>query len=235
MNKLDVFLIIACSIISAVTISLGYRFAKTRRRVGTLTSSAKSDYRDEAETPGKTEISVIIPARNEVRDIAATVHSLLEQQGVSVQIVVVDDDSTDGTGELLDKLAVASPRLRVLHAMPMRPGWFGKANAMQNGIELLEECELVLFTDADIRFEPNCLVTALNEFWRKELDFLSLLPRFDATTFWENVYMPHSFVAGCVRFLPPSVNEQHRPEGAAAGAFMLARRAALRDIGPSRR
>jgi chlorobactene glucosyltransferase len=230
-NLFAALLLLGCLAVTLLTVMMGAGFVATRKRIGTLAPLESVDLlaSDDRLLPVN-RLCVVIPARNEAADIATTVRSLLAQRHVDLTVIVVNDHSTDGTAEILDRLVAEDTRVSLIHDPPLRAGWFGKANAMQHGLEG-SSGELVLFTDADIAFHPLCLSTALAEFHRLQLDFLSLLPRFDCSVFWENVYMPHSFIAGCVRFLTPGVNQQHSSDGAAAGAFMLAKRSMLNEIG----
>src|SRR5690348_12805141 len=77
-------------------------------------------------------ISVVIPARNEDAELEASVRSVLAQEGVDLEVIVINDHSSDGTGAIIDRLAAEDPRVRPLHNPPTRKGWLGKANAMQH-------------------------------------------------------------------------------------------------------
>ena len=119
---------------------------------------------------------------------------MLDQQDVDLEIIVVNDHSSDRTGAIADGLAVADPRLRVIHNPELPPGWLGKCNAMQQAAAVATG-EMILFTDADIVHSPRCFVTALAEMERRELDFLSLFPLMECVSFWENAILPRSWAA----------------------------------------
>ncbi len=179
---------------------------------------------------GTSLISIVMPARNESRDIGQAIESLLTQQGVQLQLVVINDHSTDTTGDIVDRLAAVDSRLIAIHNPPLVSGWFGKANAMQHGW-LATQAEFVLLTDADVIHHPGSLATALETLTTQRLDFLSLLPELQCVSFWENALLPHSFIAGSVKFLPPGINRPDSTRAAAAGAFILTKRSVLEQIG----
>ncbi|MDE3154840.1 MAG: glycosyltransferase [Acidobacteriota bacterium] len=138
-------------------------------------------------------VSIIVPARDEARSIEAAVRSHLAQDYPDWEVIVVDDQSSDGTGAILDRLAQTDSRLRVIHNRLLPAGWLGKPHALQLGADAATG-ELLLFVDADVRYEPGLLRAAVDWLQRSRSDFLSLLPRVEMTGFWESVLMP--FVPG---------------------------------------
>lgn len=106
-------------------------------------------------------VSVIVPAMNEAETIEPAMRSLLALDYPALEIIAVDDRSTDATGAILDRLAAAMPdRLRVLHLETLPPGWLGKCNALEQAAERATG-EWILFTDADVLFTPDALRTAV--------------------------------------------------------------------------
>lgn len=138
-------------------------------------------------------VSIVVPARNEARSIAEAVGSHLQQDYPDWEVIVVDDQSTDETGAILDELARTHPRLRVIHNDELPPGWLGKPHALQLGAEAATG-DLLLFVDADVRYAPGLLRATIGLLERRGWDFLSLLPRVEMVGFWERVLMP--FVPG---------------------------------------
>jgi chlorobactene glucosyltransferase len=174
-------------------------------------------------------ITVIIPARDEEQDIGAALQSVLDQQDVDLEIIVVNDHSSDRTGEIADAMAAADRRLRVMHNPDLPPGWLGKCNAMQRAAALATG-EMLLFTDADILHAPRCFVTAQAEMERRDLDFLSLFPRMDCVSLWENVILP-ALIGGLADLAALGIEDPHSPDAVAAGAFLMIRPHVFRAIG----
>ena len=175
------------------------------------------------------KVSIIMPARNEAADIGRSIESLLAQQDVELELIIVNDHSTDQTGEIAEAAARADGRVRVIHNPELPPGWLGKCNAMQQAAALAGG-NLLLFTDADIIHEPRALATALAELDNLGLDFLSLFPRMDTISLWENIVVP-TFVGGLALLATPGLEDPQSPEALAAGAFLLIRAPVFQAIG----
>ncbi|MFC1859605.1 glycosyltransferase family 2 protein [Thermodesulfobacteriota bacterium] len=170
--------------------------------------------------PLSPKISVIIPARNEEHDVAAALRSVLNQQGVDLEVIVVNDHSTDGTGTLVEEIARSNSRLTVLHDPPLRPGWLGKCNAMQYGAEKATGDYLV-FTDADILHAPACFASSFTVMQHHAYDLFSFSPLWANESLWEHVNMPIYFV-GFIKLLAlPGLDDPASPNALATGAFML--------------
>jgi GT2 family glycosyltransferase len=175
------------------------------------------------------KVSVIMPARNEAADIGRSIDSLLAQQDVDLELLVVNDHSTDRTGEIAEAAARADDRVRVIHNPELPPGWLGKSNAMQQAAALAGG-DLLLFTDADIIHEPHTLATGVAELQRLDVDLFSLFPRMDTISLWENIVVP-SFVGGLALLAPPGIEDPKSTDALAAGAFLLIRAPVFRAIG----
>lgn len=174
-------------------------------------------------------ITAIMPARNEAADVEAALRSVLAERQLRLEVLLVNDHSTDATGPIAERVAAADPRLRVLHDPPLRPGWLGKCNAMQAALEA-SSGQYVLLTDADVIHGPGCLRAALAEMQRSRLDLLSLFPRMECVSLWEHVLLPMS-LAGVATLGPAGIERDDSPEALAAGAFILVRRATLESLG----
>jgi chlorobactene glucosyltransferase len=176
------------------------------------------------------KISVIIPARNEEHDIASALRSVLHQEDVELEVIVVNDHSTDRTGELVDDIVRSDSRVTVLHDPPLRAGWLGKCNAMQHGAAKATG-EYLLFTDADILHVPGCFATVLNVIQQNAYDFISLCPLCDNQSLWENVNIPIYFFGVAKLLATPGLEDPNSAHAVASGALMFIKTQVFRDIG----
>jgi chlorobactene glucosyltransferase len=133
-------------------------------------------------------VSVLIPARDEERRIGQTVRALLAQTYPALEIVVVNDRSTDGTAAIL--AGFADDRLRVVTGEEPPPGWLGKPWALHEAAAHARG-ELLLFMDADIHYEPEGIAAAVAYLERSGVPMIALLPRLEMHGFWEHLAMPN--------------------------------------------
>ncbi len=169
-------------------------------------------------------LSVLIPARNEERNIAAAVQAVLDNEGVALEVIVLDDGSTDRTPEIL--AGIRDPRLRVERAPPLPPGWSGKQHACA-ALAALARHELLVFVDADVRLTPDALSRMAGVMRRRpELGMASGFPRQIVVTWSEQLLLPliHFLLLG---YLPMAqMNRSAAPAlGAGCGQLIIARRA----------
>ncbi len=120
-------------------------------------------------------VSVLVPANNEAQTLTGAVQSLLEIDYPELEIILIDDRSTDRTGEVMDRLAEQDARIRKLRIDLLPDGWLGKVHALYRGIER-SRGEWLLFTDADIHFAPRALKLAVAYCLQRERGFLALFP-----------------------------------------------------------
>jgi glycosyltransferase involved in cell wall biosynthesis len=182
-----------------------------------------------AGTHRQIRLAVIIPARDEERDLADSLHTVLSQTDVELEVIVVNDHSRDQTGAIAEAVARSDSRVRVLHDPVLAPGWLGKCNAMQHGAALTS-ADVLLFTDADIIHNHRCFVTALDEMEQRRLDFLSLFPRMHLVSLWENIIWP-SLTGGMAMFATPGIEDAASPDALAAGAFLMVRARVFHALG----
>ncbi|XCN73664.1 MAG: glycosyltransferase family 2 protein [Candidatus Electrothrix aestuarii] len=124
-------------------------------------------------------ISVIIPACNEEQEIEQALTSVLALDYPNLEIIVLDDRSTDATPQILDRMASQHDRLRVIHITELPAGWLGKNHALHLGAAQAQG-EYLLFTDADVHFAPDTLRRAVARMQAQTLDHLCLFFRMSA-------------------------------------------------------
>ncbi|MBL8985272.1 MAG: glycosyltransferase [Gemmatimonadetes bacterium] len=120
-------------------------------------------------------VSVVVAARDEERGIEPAVRSMLAQRYPDLELVVVDDRSTDRTGAILDRLAAEDPRLAVVQVAELPAGWLGKNHALHLGAERASG-EWLLFTDADIHLAPEVVSRAVRRAEEGRFDHLAAAP-----------------------------------------------------------
>jgi chlorobactene glucosyltransferase len=139
-------------------------------------------------------VSVVIPARDEADEIERTVRSHLAQEYPHIHVVVVDDRSRDGTGDIVAAIAREDSRVSLVRGAEPPKGWLGKPHALWLGARAADG-DLILFADGDVRYEPRALAEAVAVMEERGLDLLAFFPRLEARGFWENVLMPYLAVA----------------------------------------
>jgi len=219
----DGVLLVLCLVVASLALAVGLRLVIAARRIRWHSVSLASGNQT-------TKVTVIVPARNEEQDLGAALESILRQTDVTLEVLVVDDHSTDRTGIIADAAARADPRVQVIHHPLLPPGWLGKHNAMHQAAARASG-DYLLFTDGDILFQPACLALALAEMEQHQLDFLSLFPLIRCGSLWENVLTPGFAWGIMVKFARPGLRDGTAANAYAAGAFMLVRRLALQAIG----
>jgi glycosyltransferase involved in cell wall biosynthesis len=128
----------------------------------------------EPSTGPQPPVSAIVAARNEERDIEKALASLLAQDYQNLEIIVVNDRSTDRTGEIVERLSASDNRLRVIHLTELPAGWIGKNYAMESGAKQAHG-ELLLFTDADVVMQPDVIRRAVSFLQANDVDHLPML------------------------------------------------------------
>jgi len=181
-------------------------------------------------------LSVVVPACNEEPSIQATLRSLLASTGLRLQIIAVNDRSTDRTGPLMDEVAAeaASSRsphtLQIIHNTELPPGWLGKPHAMALAVER-STAPWILFTDGDGLFHPQALELSLRHALAQRADHLVLLPTLILRSIGE------ASVLGAMSILAQwtiriwKVSDPRAKDFAGSGSFNLVRREALHSIG----
>ncbi|HEX3967719.1 MAG TPA: glycosyltransferase [Edaphobacter sp.] len=177
-------------------------------------------------------ITVIVPARNEAADIAATLHSLLAQDYSNLRIIAINDRSTDATGPIIDSIAARHPdKLHALHITELPSGWLGKTHAMALAARQAPT-DYLLFTDADVLFHPTAIRLALAHAAATHADHLVTVP----TTLihrWDEAAILGFFQLFSLWAARPwrIANPRAKYDAIGIGAFNLLRREAYLQIG----
>jgi len=179
-------------------------------------------------------VSVVVPARNEARNIARCVKSVLATTYPNVEVIVVDDHSTDGTGDIARAIGTADGRnrLRVIEAKALPEGWFGKQWACQQGAEASRGA-LLLFTDADTDHGPELLARSVNAMRERGAAMFTVAGRQEMVTFWEKVVQPFVFAILLSRYGSlEAVSQTTNPRNKIAnGQYLLFTREAYNAVG----
>jgi chlorobactene glucosyltransferase len=185
---------------------------------------------DVAPTSGEL-LSVIVPARNEAATIETVVRSVLGSAYRPLELLVVDDQSTDATGVILRRLAAQDRRVRVVDGEPLPDGWYGKPWACQQGYREARG-DLLLFTDADTRHHPELLGRAVAALRSERAGLVTVAPHQRCVTFWERLVMPQIWLLLGLRYHPRRVNRSRRERDVIAnGQFILVPREAYESAG----
>jgi len=177
-------------------------------------------------------VSVVVAARNEEQNIEGCVGNLLDQDYPNYEIIAIDDRSEDRTPVLLRQLlARSNGKLQVITIEELADGWFGKNNAMREGVAR-STGEWLCFTDADCRYTSRkALTAALQDALTHQADFLTLLPPLEERTTWERIIQPACALMMVSWFLPLRVNDPKAKTAYANGQFMLMTRTCYEGIG----
>jgi chlorobactene glucosyltransferase len=177
-------------------------------------------------------IALVVAGRDEEDHLEACVRSLLAQDYPALELVFVDDRSSDGSREILARLEQElAPKLRALHVDELPPGWGGQTHGLHRGVAA-SQSEWICFTDADCRFESEqTLSIAMADAQTHGAEFLSVIPRLEAPTVWERTYLPLCSFVLVTGLEIGQVNDPQHPAGYANGAFILIRRAAYERLG----
>ncbi len=188
----------------------------TRERIEPMMDGADADC---------SEVTVLIPARNEAEVIAQTLTSL-QQQGRGLRVIVVDDQSEDDTAVIARRFA----NVEVLRGAPLPSGWAGKLWALEQGRSRVQS-KLTLLLDADIALEPGLLPALLEQRKATGAHFISLMADLRRTSFWDRLLLP-AFVYFFKLLYPFHLsNSRFKYVAAAAGGCVLVETQALQTIG----
>jgi chlorobactene glucosyltransferase len=216
--------VIACAWLSLI-VWLLLRALRQYRHYEVLAPSA-------APPAAAPEIAVIVPARDEGHNIGRCLAGLRAQRypAERLHIIVIDDNSRDGTAECARRAAGDDTRVVILRGRPLPPGWTGKTFACWQGTQL-PDCEWLCFVDADTVAAPDCLASAIRVASERGIDMLSLEPFQDMVTAAERLVMMAGFLAVAVCKDLERIARSDTPDADANGQFILIRRAVYEAVG----
>lgn len=175
-------------------------------------------------------ISVCIPARNEETNIRRCVEAVLRQDYPNLEVIVLDDRSTDSTLSLLKDIASRDSRLIPINGSDLPEGWAGKPHALYQAASVARG-EWLCFVDADTFLAPNALSSVFAKAVETEADLFTVMTRQILGSFWERTVMPLVMTALTVGFSPRKVNDPKRRDAVANGQFIFIKRSIYDLIG----
>lgn len=214
-HQYSIVVFLACLIVIAVT-----NLWMLRKRLSSYSASRNGP-----------RVSILLPARNEQKNIISCVESLLTQEYADFEVIVLDDQSDDQTSSILRERFGEHPSLTILQGVPPPPGWVGKSWACHQ-LAQRASGEVLLFTDADTRHHPHMLAHAVAALLEERVDFLSLFVHEEVGSWSERLVIP--MIPWSILSFLPLVLAYYTPWAAfsaANGQFLLFRRSAYEVIG----
>lgn len=179
-----------------------------------------------SQTDDWPSLSIVFAARDEEREIGQALEAFISQDYPSLEVIAVDDRSSDATGEIIDEMARRDSRIRPVHIETLPEGWLGKVNALNEGLER-STGEWVLFTDADVMLAPDTLRKSISFANEKSADHVVMFPRLLGASYLLEV----AFVAFSILLMTGTRAYRVGKPGSKAfigvGAFNLVRREAF--------
>lgn len=176
-------------------------------------------------------VSILVPARNEEhRVLSECLSSMAHQDYPHLEIIAVNDRSTDATGDMLRRIALSDSRIQIIDGVEPPLDWLGKPHALAQALRMARG-EWVLATDADMIYSQPAVRTAIACATNGNYDALTLIPHVICLSFWERVFMPTLGWFMMTALPIKRVNDPRRREAIGVGGFFLIRRAALERVG----
>ncbi|HEX6304031.1 MAG TPA: glycosyltransferase family 2 protein [Anaerolineales bacterium] len=183
-------------------------------------------------------ISIIVPARNEEKNIRRCVEALLDQTYPNYELIMVDDRSADATPEVLEEIRARrqagqvgdQPRMLVIHGEELPPDWAGKPYALFQGAEGAGG-EWLCFVDADTFASPRLIASTYLAAQEHKADMFSILTDQILGSFWEKVVIPVVFTGLSFGFPANQVNDPQQSNAIANGQFILIKRGVYQSVG----
>ena len=177
---------------------------------------------------------MIFAARDEQEKLPAALATLVSIDYPGLEIIAVDDRSSDATSQILDDFAAQHPQLKVVHVRELPKGWLGKPHALQKGFEVATG-ELLVFTDADVKFRCDSLRRVVTLLRARSLDHLALLGDVERSGFWDTVLISFFGMGFQLVTDPYNVSNPNSRSYVGVGAFQMLHRSAYEASGTHRR
>ena len=179
-------------------------------------------------------VAIIIPVRDEEEDLEQALQSVCNLNYNNYRIIVINDRSTDRTGEILEGFKTRYPKLTVVTVTSLPEGWLGKNNALQEGYRQSDE-EWMLFTDADIKFHPDMLGRVMSYAVNQKLDHLCVLPEVESRSALFNSVLATFAIMLMIHLKPWDARKPKSKAYVGIGAFNMVRRTAYEKSGTHER
>lgn len=176
------------------------------------------------------KVSIVVAACNEEKTIESGIHSLVELDYPNLEIVVVNDRSTDQTREIVEKLAKQDKRVKLLNITELPERWLGKNYAMYQGAKKASG-EWILFTDADIVFHSEILKISIDYVLSKDLDHLTMAPTFITSSMLIKGMVMMTTFNFFVFYRPQFAGDKKSKSSMGLGAFNLVKKSVYEQIG----
>ncbi len=217
--------VLVCTTIIALFLIAG--FIREYLRLRSMPHLAPSDTQRETAL-----VSILIPARNEERNISRLLDGALQQTYPLCEIIVVDDGSTDATSDILAAYAAKHTRVRVRQSTLLPVGWTGKSYACQQAAAMAQG-EWLLFLDADTVPQPGLVSALITHAQRNHMHMVSIFPAIELGSFWERIILPPFYTLLHAIFPFERLNAPHTSpdEVLANGQCILVQREAYDIVG----
>lgn len=190
-------------------------------------------------SPNPPLISIIIPARNEARNIQRCINALTPQNYPNLEVIIIDDRSTDATAHILEEILSSiqerggtgnSFPIKVIQGADLPSDWVGKPHALHQGYKIARG-EWLCFIDADTFANPDLIASTYKAANNLKADLLTIVTHQELDSFWEKVILPLVFTALTVGFPLERINDPEKPDAIANGQFILIRRLIYEAVG----
>lgn len=202
--------------------------------VGSIRKYSIMPVRSWEELWPQVKVSVIVPCRNEARNLPILIPSLMAQDYPHIEFIFLDDRSTDDTLRLLEAAAAKYPRIKVLQGKPLPPGWTGKNHAMHQCAEAATG-EWLLFSDADTEHLKHSVSSSLRYALERKLDLLTLSARCVCKSFGEHLVQPMGIGCFSVWFKLEEVNDPNSTTPLACGQYLMIKKSVFNAVGGAER